>query len=230
VALLEGLLNSGSYLTQYKNLGAAEVLNAGPQNGCPVGGCLVTTAMFLRPPVPQQEPDTQYLVRVDFNPRPHDSFYGRFLHDNANFTPDLGLNSSGLPGFDGQVGGPSALSIGAWTHVFAPTLLNEFRVSSTRINFLFAPTPQTLANPLSKTYNLNFTDNNIPVLGIYQNMPQGRGENFYQFQDTVSWTAGKQSLRIGADVGRILETDIVALACIIREAGVSESLFVLQTC
>jgi hypothetical protein len=210
VALLQGLLNSGSYLTQYNNLGSAEVLNAGPANGCPAGGCLVTTANFLRPPVPQQEPDTQYLVRVDFNPTRNDSFYGRFLHDNANFTPDLGLNSSGLPGFDGQVGGPAALSIGAWTHVFAPTLLNEFRVSSTRIDFLFAATPQTLANPLSKTYNLNFSDNNMPVLGIYQNIPQGRKENFYQLQDTVSWTVGKQSLRIGADVGRILETDIVA--------------------
>jgi len=210
VALLQGLLNSGSYLKQYANLGAAEVINAGPQNGCPSGGCLVTTAMFLRPPVAQQQPDTQYLIRVDFNPGPRDSFAGRFLHDNSNFTPDLGLNSSGLPGFDGQVGGPAALSIGTWTHVFSPTLLNEFRVSSTRINFLFAATPQTLANPLSKNYNLNFTDNNMPVLGISQNIPQGRKENFYQFQDTVSWTVGKQSLRIGADVGRILETDLVA--------------------
>jgi hypothetical protein len=210
VALLQGLLNSGSYLSQYNNLGPSEVINAGPQNGCPAGGCLVTTAMFQRPPVPQQEPDTQYLVRVDFNPRQSDSFAVRYLHDYSNFTPDLGLNDSGLPGFDGQVGGPSALSIVTWTHVFAPTLLNEFRASSTRINFLFAATPETLANPLSKNYNLNFTDNNLPVLGISQNIPQGRKENFYQFQDTVTWTIGKQSLRMGADVGRILETDLVA--------------------
>jgi len=210
VALLQGLLNSGSYLTQYRNLGPGEVLNAGPQNGCPAGGCLVSTAQFERPPVAQQQPDTQYIVRVDYNPRQKDTFTGRFLHDNSNFTPDLGLNSSGLPGFDGQVGGPSALSIGTWTHVFKPTLLNEFRVSSTRINFLFAATPQTLANPLAKNYNLNFTDNAMPELGISQNIPQGRKENFYQFQDTISWTIGRQSLKFGADVGRILETDLVA--------------------
>lgn len=210
VALLQGLLNNGSYLTQYSNVGESEVINAGPQNGCPASGCLITTANFQRPPVSQQQPDTQYLVRLDFNPSQRDSFAGRFLHDNSNFTPDLGLNTSGLPGFDGQVGGPAALSIGTWTHVFAPTLLNELRVSSTRINFLFAPTPQTVANPLSKNYNLSFTDNNIPTLGISQNIPQGRKENFYQFQDTVSWTIGKQSLKIGADVGRILETDLVA--------------------
>jgi hypothetical protein len=210
VALLQGLLNSGSYLKEYTNVGVGETINAGPQNGCPAGGCLVTTAMFERPPVAQQEPDTQYIVRVDFNPSQKDTFSGRFLHDNSNFTPDLGLNSSGLPGFDGQVGGPSALSIGTWTHIFRPTLLNEFRVSSTRINFLFAATPETVANPLSKTYNLNFTDVNIPVLGISQNIPQGRKENFYQFQDTISWTIGKQSLRMGVDVGRILETDLVA--------------------
>jgi outer membrane receptor protein involved in Fe transport len=215
VALLQGLLNSGSYLGQYTVQGPGEVLNAGqPSTGnpnvCPATGCLVSTAMFERPPVPQKEPDTQYMVRGDYIPRQQDTIAIRYLHDNSTFTPDLSLNTSGLPGFDGEVGGPSQLAFGNWTHIFSPSLLNEFRVSMTRINFLFQATPETKANPLSDSYNLNFTDNSMPELGISQNIPQGRKENFYQFQDTVGWTIGKQSLRIGADVGRILETDIVA--------------------
>ena len=215
VALLQGLLNSGSYLGSYNNLGPAETLNVGQPttgaaNACPTSGCLVTTAQFFRPAVPQQQPDTQYMVRVDYLPHDKDTFAVRYIHDNSNFTPDLGLNTSGLPGFDGAVGGPSSLSFINWTHVFNPHLLNEFRVSLTRVNFLFQATPETLANPLSKDYNLNFLDNNLPVLGISQNIPQGRKENFYQFQDTVGWTIGKQSLRIGADVGRLLEVDLVA--------------------
>ncbi len=213
-ALLQGLLDSGSYLSTYSNFGPGEIINVGQPttgaaNACPASGCLITTGQFLRPPVPQQQPDTQYMVRLDYVASEKDSLAGRYIHDNSNFSPDLALNTSGLPGFDAEAGGPSSLSFFNWTHVFDPHLLNEFRVSLTRVNFLFQATPQTLANPLSKNFNLNFLDDNLPELGISQNIPQGRKEDFYQFQDTVGWTRGKQSLRIGADVGRLLESDLV---------------------
>ncbi|QNI30559.1 carboxypeptidase regulatory-like domain-containing protein [Alloacidobacterium dinghuense] len=222
VALLQGLLNSGTYLNQYNFVGATAPINVGqPTTGasgaCPASGCVVTTGLFERPPVPQQEPDLQYIIRGDYTPNQKDSFAVRFLRDNATFTPDLGLNTSGLPGFDGEVGGPSYLSYVNWTHVFSPRLLNEFRASMTRIDFLFQATPETNANPLAKNYSLEFQDAynggstpSFPVLGISQNIPQGRLENFYQFQDTVSWNIGRQSIRMGADIGRILETDLVA--------------------
>jgi hypothetical protein len=41
-------------------------------------------------------------------------------------------------------------------------------------------------------------------------MPQGRIEDLYQIQDTVSWTHGRHTLRMGADIGRQIEVDIVA--------------------
>lgn len=222
VALLQGLLNSGSYLKQYGFVGATAPINVGqPTTGaagaCPASGCVVTTALFERPPVPQQQPDLQYIIRGDYTPNQKDSFAVRFMRDNATFTPDLGLNTSGLPGFDGEVGGPSYLSYVNWTHVFSPHLLNEFRASMTRIDFLFQATPETKANPLAQNYAIEFADAfnsgntpSFPVLGVSQNIPQGRLENFYQFQDTVSWNIGRQTLRMGADIGRILETDLVA--------------------
>ncbi len=214
VALLQGLLANGSYLKQYQQLTPSsqpvEQLNAGSQPGCPAGGCIVNTALFERPPVAQQSPDTQWFYRIDYTPTQKDSFGFRYLHDRNNFLPDLQLNTSGLPGFDGEVGGYTDLGSGNWTHVFTPTLLNEFRASETRIAFTFAPTPEALANPLAKTFNVNFTDNGIPVLGLSQNIPQGTKEDNYQYQDTVGWTVGRQSLRIGADVGRVLETLLVA--------------------
>lgn len=212
VATLQSLLASGSYLTQYQKITTTPVesINAGAQPGCPVGGCIVTTANFLRPPVSQQSPDTQWFYRIDFTPREKDTFGFRYLHDRNNFNPDLGLNTSGLPGFDGQVGGPTELASGNWTHVFSPSLLNEFRVSETRISFTFSALPSALANPVAKVENINFTDNGLPVLGLSQNIPQGNKEDAYQFQDTVGWTKGKQSLRIGVDVGRSLDTLLVA--------------------
>ena len=218
VALLQTLLSDGSYLTQYQYkaaLGVVEEINVGQPaigNGgvCPASGCVITTGFYQRPPVPQQSPDTQWLYRIDYIPHEKDTFTFRYLHDRSNFVPDLGLNTSGLPGFDGEVGGPAELASGNWTHVFSPRLLNEVRASETRIDFLFQALPSALANPASKIYNLNFLDNGILELGLSQNIPQGTKEDGYQFQDTVGWVVGRQSLRIGADVGRILETDIVA--------------------
>lgn len=212
VALLQGLLNSGSYLTSYtliqdnvKSLGVSAA-------NCPGGttACSVATAFFQRPPVSQQSPDTQWMYRIDFTPRSGDTFTFRYLHDRSNFTPDLGLNTSGLPGFDGEVGGPTELGQGTWTHVFTPNLLNEFRVSEVRLNTQFKPTAETLANPLAKNYNVTLSGSGLPTLGVSQNIPQGRIQQLYQFQDTVGWTKGRQSLRIGADIGRDHETDLVA--------------------
>jgi len=212
VALLDSYLSQGAYLTDYTNVGEANAYKISPRPGCP-SGCEITTALFLRPPVPQQEPETQWLYRVDFIPRPKDTFTIRYLHDRANFNPDLSLNTSGLPGFDGEVGGPSDVGIGTWTHVFGPRLLNEFRASETRVNFLFQATPETLANPLSKNYNITFNGQGFggtTPLGISQNIPQGDIEELYQFQDTVTLTRGRHTLRMGADVGRQIEIDVVA--------------------
>ncbi len=216
VALLQGLLNSGTYLTSY------QLINDGtPGNpygtmkvsaaNCPGGvACSVNLGVFQRPPVPQQEPDTQWMVRVDYIPHTNDTVTFRYLHDRENFTPDLGLNTSGLPGFDGQVGGPTELAQLTWTHVFTPNLLNEFRISEVRLNTQFAPTPQTLANPLAQSFNVTLGATALPTLGVSQNIPQGRKQDLYQFQDSVSWSKGRQTMRMGVDVGRDLETDLVA--------------------
>jgi outer membrane receptor protein involved in Fe transport len=213
VALLQSYLSGGQYLNTYTNVGAANAYKISPRSGC-TAGCSISTALFERPPVPLQQPETQWLYRIDFIPREKDSFSFRYLHDRSNFDPYLALNTSGLPGFDAEVGGPAEVAQGTWTHVFTPRMLNELRASETRVNFLFQPTPETVANPLSKNYNLTFSGQgfggvNTP-LGISQNMPQGTNEELYQFQDTVSWTHGRHTFRFGADVGRQIETDVVA--------------------
>jgi outer membrane receptor protein involved in Fe transport len=212
VALLQGLLNNGSYLNSYQvTQSGVGKYNIRSRPGCP-GGCQITTALFSRPPVPAQQPDTQWLFRVDFIPHPNDTFTYRYLHDRLTFIPDFALNPTTLPGFDSEVGGPSEVAEGTWTHVFSPTVLNELRAGETRIDFLFAPTPETLANPEAKIFNIQFgsTSQFFPVLGASQNMPQGRKEDLYQVQDTVGWTFGRHSLRFGADVGRQIEIDLVA--------------------
>jgi outer membrane receptor protein involved in Fe transport len=209
-ALLDSYLSGGSYLTTYVpfNDGVVTSINVGPQRGCPTTGCIVTTGHFQRQNASISNPDTQWTYRIDFNPRDKDNFYFRYLHDRQSFSPDFSNNGSALEGFDTEQGGPVELGAGGWTHVFTPNLLNEFRVSEARLGFTFAPTAQTLANPLYSLATINIS--NIPSLGPNQNFPQGRHEDLYQLQDTVGLTKGRQSFRIGFDIGRLLETDIVS--------------------
>jgi outer membrane receptor protein involved in Fe transport len=210
VTLLDSYLSNGSYLTTYNPVAGRRVVttNVGPQPGCPTTGCIVTENFFQRPAPNQNNPDTQWTYRIDYKPWEKDSFTARYLHDRSSLTPDFFANPGALVGFDTLQGGPSELGEGAWTHVFTPNLLNEFRVSETRLSFAFAPTPATQANPLFALATINISG--LPSLGPNQNFPQGRGEDLYQLQDTVGWTKGRQSFRIGADIGRQLETDLVS--------------------
>ena len=211
VQLLNQYLSNGSYLTTYIpfNDGVVTKINVGPQPGCPATGCIVTTGHFQRQNATISNPDTQWMYRIDFNPRSADSIYFRYLHDRQSFSPDFQNNDTALVGFDTEQGGPVELGAGGWTHVFTPNLLNEFRVSEARLGFTFAPTAQTLANPLYALSTINIS--NLPSLGPNQNFPQGRHEDLYQMQDTVGLTKGRHSIRAGFDIGRILETDIVSL-------------------
>ena len=210
VKLLNAYLSNGSYLKTYNPVAGHPTVttNVGPQNNCPATGCIITSNTFQRPNVNANEPDTQWTYRIDYKPWEKDSFGFRYLHDRSSLSPDFGNNGSALIGFDTQQGGPAELGAGYWTHIFGPNVINEFRVSETRLSFAFAPTAETQANPLFALQTMNISG--LPSLGPNQNFPQGRGEDLYQLQDTVGLTKGRQSLRIGFDIGRQLEKDLVS--------------------
>jgi hypothetical protein len=219
IALLDGYLSNGAYLTQDNSFPSTVTKNVGNLPGCPVGGCVITFAGFERPNQAEVNPDTQWSYRADYKPWDRDSIFFRYLHDRTSLTPDFFNNPNALLGFDTQQGGPSELGEGGWTHIFTPTLLNEFRVSEARIAFTFAPTAATLANPLNDLPTLTFANTSgatavgtvsFPSLGPNQNFPQGREEDLYQFQDTGTLTKGRQTMRLGADIGRLIEVDLVS--------------------
>ncbi|WP_263382722.1 TonB-dependent receptor [Granulicella arctica] len=216
VALLDSYLSNGNYLASYVNVQGRTLVNTnvGPQNGCPTTGCIITENFFQRPSQATSNPDTQWTYRIDYKPWDKDSFSFRYLHDRSSLSPDFGNNGSALVGFDTLQGGPGELGEGTWTHIFTPNFLNEFRVSETRINFQFGPTAETSANPLFALQSISIPGiinaAGTSDLGPNQNFPQGRGEDLYQLQDTVGITKGIQSFRIGFDIGRQLEKDLVS--------------------
>ena len=215
VALLDSYLDSGittgTYLNAYNLVsGHATVnTNVGPQPGCPSSGCIVTENFFQRPAPAANEPNTQWEIKGDFTPSSKDRFSGRFLHGHSAESPDFTNNPGALIGLDTEQSSPTWLAQATWTHQFTANLLNEFRVSETYANPLFVQEPSTLANPIYSLEDVSIAG--LPLLGPLQGEPQGRREELYQFQDTVSWTKGRQSFRIGFDLGRQLETDLIPL-------------------
>jgi outer membrane receptor protein involved in Fe transport len=196
-----------AYLTTFNKLSGGASSNLG--QACPTStACSLTTANYQALPIPEQNPDTQWSYRIDYTPWSKDTFSARYLHDRSSLTPDFFANSGSLPGFDTFQGGPSELGQGAWTHIFSSRIINEFRVSETRPGFFFAPTAETQANPLFKFETINIT--NLHYLGPNQNFPQGRSQDLYQMQDTVSLTYGRNTVRVGADIGRRIEKDLVS--------------------
>jgi hypothetical protein len=215
-ALMLKYLSNGSYLTSMEDFAGTTVFQSlgaacSPTDTVCAQGLPVD--IFQRPPTPEQSPDTQWTYRIDYTPETKDTFTARYLHDRSSLTPDFFTNGGALPGFDTYQGGPSELGQGTWTHIFSAHLLNEFRASETRISFLFAPLAATIANPLYTlpTLEFNTVTPEIAPLGPNQGYPQGRGQDMYQWQDTVSWTHGRQSVRAGADIGRRIETDLNGL-------------------
>ncbi len=213
---LLGYLNNGAYLTTY-GPGAGGGATSRLGGACPASqpNCSITTAGFKRPKPASLQPDTQWTYKIDYNPHAADNFFFRYVHDRSSLTPDLFANPNADIGFDTYQGGPSEVGQGGWTHVFTSNLLNEFRVAETRINFQFAPTDDTKKNPLFTSPRLSFGNSgssgpSISSVGFQAaSFPQGRIEELYQFQDTVSYTFGRQTLRAGGDIGRQLNVMII---------------------
>jgi outer membrane receptor protein involved in Fe transport len=196
-------------LSQYNLIGTSTtpiaVIN---EPGCAT--CTINFTNYKRPSQPELSPDTQWTYKVDFTPTQKDTFTVRYLHDRGSLSPDFFNWGDTLPGFDAMQGGPSEQGAGSYSHVFSPNIVNEFRASETRIAFAFDSTAQTKANPLYTSPIVSISNTGLPVLGPKStSLPQGRGHDLYQFQDTISITKGRHTLRIGADIARDIIRDYI---------------------
>jgi hypothetical protein len=172
------------------------------------GRGVVTLGYYTRPAPAQTSTNTQWTYKVDYNMNTRDSFAIRYLHSRNLRTPDFFNFPASLPGLDTNQGGPAEQFGSTYTHIFSPHLLNEFRASETRIDFRFNVTPQAIANPLFSLPTITIAGG-LPTMGVSSAIPQGRGHDTYQFQDTIEYTQGRHTLRVGADVSRLIVRDFI---------------------
>lgn len=197
VAALAGLRGSST------NLASPIDLGADPVTGLPRG--TVEMGFVQRTGIGEKSNSRTENVKVDWLAGEKDTFAARYIRSDGSLIPDLFNFPGQLQPFDSQQGGPSQTIGTTWVHTFSPKMVNEFRASFTEINFSFSATPATLANPLSSHAQISITG--LPALGFPSNLPQGRGHKTWQYQDALSYTAGKHTFKIGADVTYLAVVD-----------------------
>jgi hypothetical protein len=88
---------------------------------------------------------------LDYNPTSVDSLRGSYRRTDSSLLPDFFNFPTNLPAFYTQQGGPAQAFAGQWSHTVPPKVLNELRFSYANIDFSFAPTAASLADPLANT-------------------------------------------------------------------------------
>ena len=149
--------------------------------------------------------DYQFLGRVDWTPNAKDNFAFRYTGDKQRFNNQFPTSASGgspFPGFEIDV--PSLVQnfLASYTRNMSARTTNEFRFGYGRFNLNFASRNKALESS-GPQFTFTGTGSGSPAItavGLTPGFPQGRIFNNYQFQDTISHTIGKHTLRIGADV------------------------------
>jgi len=131
-----------------------------------------------------------FLGRADYRPWSSDTFTFRHSvndREDENVVSNLGFGGL-FAGNQDILDTNAALSN---AHIFSPRLLNEFRFSLVRRDLAF---PEN--DPESPTAAIT----GLFTLGGASNFPQGRISNAYQFSNTSTWSLGRHTLKLGADV------------------------------
>jgi hypothetical protein len=157
----------------------------------------------------------EFAVKVDHTFSAQDSVFVNYNYfDDPTFVPTNNQcnPSNNIPGFGCSDGLTTQLATISETHVFNPTLLNELRLNFER--FRQSGIQQDTADSFTGIPGAsagNFPNNTgLPVtsvtgfgsLGGAYNMPQQRFDNTYQVIDTLTYTYGHQTIKLGADLRR----------------------------
>jgi len=191
-------ITAGSPTPQASSLTTQTIAGVTCANGSPLGP--VQFAGVQRTlPTPYKEYDV--LGRTDYQGS-KDRLYARYIRQTQTF-----VNTNDGPAWAGfPVNVPSAnLQSGLdWTRTFSPTLVNEARVNFYRLVLQFGgnsigntiPTENELADALASV--------SVPPgyagFGYSTALPNGRITNSYQFQDNLSWTRGRHTVKAGANI------------------------------
>ena len=159
--------------------------------------------------------NSSYDGRIDWTPSQNNNIFGRFNYFNR---------TRQIPGYFGGLADGTGTSawgnqflkgtsfVLGWTHIFSPSILNDFRLGWVRDSSFgqqqpFSlpqtagqfvpgiPSDPAIGGGVSLTAFTNHT-----YLGSPDFLPKSQVPMVYQFDDTLSWTKGPHSLKFGVNV------------------------------
>jgi hypothetical protein len=139
-----------------------------------------------------------YSIRFDHQISEKDSIYGRFgtAYSAGTSSGNTFINTN-IGGF-GLDSTNTVYSVNVnETHIFGPTVVNEFRSGFGRTSPVF-----TGQGNYAQGQRVLFSNAQVNTFGPYEGGPQGRVQNTFQYGDTLTWTKGAHNFKFGGDFYR----------------------------
>lgn len=156
---------------------------------------------------PQPVNTYDYITRVDYTPTSRDSLSFRYLATKQNFVNQF---PTVFEGFEVDVPSLTQNFLASYTRNFSPNVTNEFRFGYGYVDVLFAPRNEAVGQSGAQiSFSGAGLGRGISSPGLSSGFPQGRTFNNYQFQDTVTFTVGNHTFRVGADLNEQRATQLV---------------------
>jgi hypothetical protein len=117
-------------------------------------------------------------------------------------TPALAFLDSGtnLPNYGAMNAFDARTVTIGYTHLFTPSVVNQFRFQYQRGIQAFLPST-SLQAPFAPVIAIS----GFSAMGVSAIFPQRRVQNVFQYSDSLSWATGRHALKFGADVFRYQE-------------------------
>jgi len=160
-------------------------------------GCATNKTFSASPPTSE----TLFTIKLDYALTSHDAFWFRFQsNEGSSVTPDV-VN----PIFNQVFSGPARSGAAGWTHIFSPSLVNQFNPGlSYNKNLTNIADPSKAHTLVPITYSVYpFSD-----IGSSQYfVPIGQAITKWQLNDNLAWNHGRHTLKFGENMRRVLVSD-----------------------
>ena len=173
-----------------------------PIFGCPLGasgdGCATQRQASLN----NSDSENLIVVKMDHTINAKDSVWYRFQQDTglqAAYTDPIN------PIFNSYSPQPQRTLVAGYTHLFSPSLVNQFNPGASWYSSIFEPNNYAQVQQTFPIVLASGSDS-VPFTTIGGNdntYPQGRKVTQWQINDNLTWTCGKHTWKFGINTRRL---------------------------
>jgi hypothetical protein len=170
--------------------------------GCPLGANGDGCAAQQQRSMTNSDSENLLVVKIDHTISAKDSVWYRFQQDTglqAEWTDPIN------PIFNAYSPQPQRTLVVGYTHIFSPSLVNQFNPGGSWYSSIFEPNNYTQS---LETFHIMLTSgsDSVPfttIGGLNDTFPQGRKVTQWQINDNLTWTKGKHTLKFGINTRRL---------------------------